>query len=403
MSAVLVPTPREAPRVGTLTGPDVPGAGRPLEVPEGVPVPWGVRITASEAGARPRPRPTIAVRRQGDAVPSSPVAGGGRAGRAVAVVVRAPAVRASQVAAPTTGGPLVVGPEEVNALAPGPRIPVTAPAPVPVAKRSAREAARLPAVRIPVLPTEAVGAGVPVATTAPLTPSAMAPGVGGVAEATRIAAGPVPAVPGVPAAPSVEVEKAGIATTPAVPPAPVAMALPTVPRVRRLPTAPETGLPEAQAVAAPRGAPVALLGVARLLPARPETVGAAPRLLPRAAPTEGRRPPSAPPRPRPSRRRRVAGQTTAAQLRAGAGPVRPVVGAPQAVPQGALAALAASVGRQGATGPTRPFRPTMGRPLGARVVQVPSRDAVLGRRQGRRLGRLAGLDIGPAATGGAIP
>lgn len=217
--------------MGTLTGPDVPGAGRPLEVPEGVPVPGGVRVAAGEAGAGAGTRPTVTVRREGDAVPSPPIAGGGRAGRAVAVVVRPPAVRAAQVAAPSTGGPLVVGPEEVDALAPRPRVPVAAPAPVPVAVGGAREAARLLPVGVPILPTETVAAGVPVAPATSPAPTEVTPRVGGVTTAARIAARPVPAVPGVLAASPVEMEVTVVATPPAVPPAPMAVAVPPIPRV----------------------------------------------------------------------------------------------------------------------------------------------------------------------------
>lgn len=80
-----------------------------------------------------------------------------------------------------------------------------------------------------------------------------------------------------------------------------------------------------------------------------------------------------------------------------------MLGAPETVPQGALTSLTARVGRQGATGPARPLRPAMGRPLGARVVQVASRDAVLGRRQGRRLGRLTSLNVGAEPARGTVP
>lgn len=248
MGAIRVAVARQTPRPGPLASSNAPLARRPKIRSKGIPVPWRGRITASEAGAGVGPRPTVAVRRKGDARPSVPFARLPVAGRPATVKVLASVPETPQVAAPTIGGTQALRPEEVLEAMARPGLPTASPAAVPRPPRPSREATRVPVVRVLLLAADAVVAVMATLAAALLTSTKVAPGEDGVATATGVVPRPVAGRAVLLATPIAQVEVVGQATRVPASPVVVPGASRQVPRVRRPIPATQASLPKTQAV-----------------------------------------------------------------------------------------------------------------------------------------------------------
>lgn len=140
MGAIRVAVARQTPRSGPLASSNAPLARRPKIRSKGIPVPGRGRLAASEAGAGLRPRPTVTVRRKGDARPASQAPGLPVAGRPASVKVLAPVPEAAQVAASTASGTQAPRLEEALEAVAGSVVPAASSAPVPGAPRTSCEA-----------------------------------------------------------------------------------------------------------------------------------------------------------------------------------------------------------------------------------------------------------------------